>query len=65
MNCGNEIFFRMFHYWDNETKDLEDEKFNKFQDEFIKFTSLCNEEYNKISYKEKDIYQLRAGIDYF
>ncbi len=49
MNCGNEIFFRVFHYWDNETKDLDDNKYQIFQYEFIKFTSLCNEEYKKRS----------------
>jgi hypothetical protein len=67
MNCGSEIFFRLFHYWDNETKDLEDKKYEQFKEEFIKLTSLCNYEYNLLycNNLKKDIYKLRLGMNHF
>lgn len=65
MNCGTEIFFRIFQYWDNETKDLNDHKYQLIQDELSKFTSLCNDEFNKISNVKKDLYRLRLGPNYF
>lgn len=62
MNCGNEIFFRIFYHWDNITKNLNDIKYKDFIDELVKFTSLCNEEFNKISIKKKDLYNLSFGL---
>ncbi len=65
MNCGNEIFFKMFHLWDNETKDLTDYRYHIFDQEFENFINLCNVEFNKISIIKKDLYNLRYGVNSF
>jgi hypothetical protein len=65
MNCGNEIFFRVFHHWDNVSKDLDDVEYHNFKKELDDFTSLCNDEFNKISIITKDLFKLRFGINHF
>ena len=64
-NCSTEIFYRLFDMYDNNNNNLTDVKIDSFKKEFKVLLDLCNHEYNKISYKEKNIIKLSYGIDHF
>lgn len=65
MNCGNEIFYRLFDIFDNETKNLNNAIFDAFVKELENFTDICNIEYNLLSPIKKNFNTLSYGIDRF
>ena len=75
MNCGVEIFYRLFEIWDYTNNKTTKKNVNiqlknhikRFEAEFKSLTDLCNEEFNKINNKKtkSDLYKLRQGVEHF
>lgn len=65
MNCGTEIFYRLFQSWEDSNQTLSAAKIKKFEKEFIALNDMCNEEINKDNKIKKDIFILRFGAEKF